>query len=86
VILARVAVRYLPMPAELANAVHAGNVRVQSLSDGSLRYILKADCPNANEVRKAIARRNKMDRAISFLEGAMLAAALIGTCIALFRF
>jgi hypothetical protein len=82
----RVATRFLPMPNELTSAVRSGHVRVQIQSDGSARYFIKADCPNSGEVRKAIAQRNKWERAIAILEGVILTVAFSAACIALFHF
>lgn len=79
--LKRVVARYLPMPTELANSVRSGHVRIQYRSDGSALYFVKSDCPNAVEVRQAIAQRKKWQLAIAFLEGVMLAVAFAAACI-----
>ena len=69
------------MPTELANSVRSGHVRIQYRSDGSALYFVKSDCPNAVEVRQAIAQRKKWELAIAFLGGVMLAVAFAAACI-----
>ncbi|MFM0174759.1 hypothetical protein PQR33_36140 [Paraburkholderia sediminicola] len=75
----------LPMPADLAEALRAGTVRISRKQTGEVAYSVAAHCKNKDAVKLAIVKRGEWETAATAATWCLACGALVGVAHLLAR-